>query len=58
MVGTVTLPGPFGPWTRVWSHASTHENRAGELMLEDLTSQGVIDGLELVLVDRGVAAPR
>jgi len=26
-------------------------------MLEDLTSQGVIDGLELVLVDRGVAAP-
>jgi len=27
-------------------------------MLEDLTSQGVIDGLELVLVDRGVAAPR
>jgi hypothetical protein len=37
--------------------ASTHENRASELMLEHLTSQGVIDRLELVLVDRGVTAP-
>jgi hypothetical protein len=37
--------------------ASTHENRTSELMLEHLTSQGVIDRLELVLVDRGVTAP-
>ena len=36
--------------------ASTHENRASELMLEHLTRQGVTDGLELVLVDRGVTA--
>jgi putative transposase len=37
--------------------ASTHENRATELMLEHLTRQGVTDRLELVLVDRGVTAP-
>jgi putative transposase len=36
--------------------ASTHENRASELMLEHLTRQGVTDRLELVLVDRGVTA--
>jgi hypothetical protein len=36
--------------------ASTHENRASELMLEDPTRQGVTDRLELVLVDRGVTA--
>jgi putative transposase len=36
--------------------ASIHENRASELMLEHLTHQGVTDGLELVLVDRGVTA--
>ena len=36
--------------------ASTHENRASELMLEHLTRQGVTDGLEFVLVDRGVTA--
>jgi hypothetical protein len=36
--------------------ASTHENRASELMLEHLTGQGVADRLELVLVDRGVTA--
>ena len=36
--------------------ASTHVNRAGELMLEHLAQQGVTDRLELVLVDRGVAA--
>ncbi len=36
--------------------ASTHENRASELMLEHLTEQGVIARLELVLVDRGVTA--
>ncbi len=36
--------------------ASTHENRAGDLMLEFLTQQGVTDRLELVLVDRGVTA--
>ncbi len=34
--------------------ASTHENRASELMLEHLTQQGVTGRLELVLVDRGV----
>jgi putative transposase len=34
--------------------ASTHENRASELMLEHLTEQGVTGRLELVLVDRGV----
>jgi putative transposase len=34
--------------------ASTHENRASELMLEHLTRQGVTSRLELVLVDRGV----
>jgi hypothetical protein len=33
--------------------ASTHENRASELMLEHLTSRGVAARLELVLVDRG-----
>ena len=33
--------------------ASTHENRASELMLEHLTGQGVTGRLELVLVDRG-----
>ena len=36
--------------------ASTHENRASDLMLEHLTRQGVTDRLELVLVDRGVTA--
>ncbi|WP_299930002.1 IS5 family transposase [uncultured Nocardioides sp.] len=36
--------------------ASTHENRASDLMLEHLTQQGVTDRLELVLVDRGVTA--
>jgi putative transposase len=36
--------------------ASTHENRASDLMLEHLASQGVTDRLELVLVDRGVTA--
>lgn len=36
--------------------ASTHENRASELMLEHLTRQGVTIRLELVLVDRGVTA--
>ncbi len=36
--------------------ASTHENRASELMLEHLTRQGVTNRLELVLVDRGVTA--
>ncbi len=36
--------------------ASTHENRASELMLEHLGQQGVTDRLELVLVDRGVTA--
>ncbi len=36
--------------------ASTHENRASELMLEHLGRQGVTDLLELVLVDRGVTA--
>jgi putative transposase len=36
--------------------ASTHENRASELMLQHLNSQGVTGRLELVLVDRGVTA--
>ena len=36
--------------------ASTHENRASELMLDHLRRQGVTDRLELVLVDRGVTA--
>ena len=36
--------------------ASTHENRASELMLEHLRLQGVASRLELVLVDRGVTA--
>jgi putative transposase len=36
--------------------ASTHENRATELMLGNLTRQGVTNRLELVLVDRGVSA--
>ena len=36
--------------------ASPQENRASELMLEHLTRQGVTDRVELVLVDRGVAA--
>ena len=36
--------------------ASTHENRASELMVEHLARQGVTDRLELVLVDRGVTA--
>lgn len=36
--------------------ASTHENRASELMLEHLTHQGVAGRLELLLVDRGVTA--
>lgn len=36
--------------------ASTHENRASDLMLEHLTQQGLTDRLELVLVDRGVTA--
>jgi hypothetical protein len=36
--------------------ASTHENRAGDLMLEHLTRQGVTERLEVVLVDRGVTA--
>ncbi|MCD4534060.1 IS5 family transposase [Nocardioides sp. cx-169] len=36
--------------------ASTHENRASELMLKHLTGQSVTDRLELVLVDRGVTA--
>lgn len=34
--------------------ASTHENITTELMLEDLSGQGVAGRLELVLVDRGV----
>jgi hypothetical protein len=37
--------------------ASTHENRACELMLEHLTQQGVTARLELVLVDRGSPRP-
>ncbi len=36
--------------------ASTHEDRASELMLEHLTQQGVTGWLELVLVDRGDTA--
>jgi hypothetical protein len=36
--------------------ASTHENRASELMLDHLSGQGVTGRLELVLVDRGVTA--
>lgn len=36
--------------------ASTHDNRASELMREHLTQQGVTDRLELILVDRGVTA--
>ena len=36
--------------------ASTHENRASELMLEHLGRQGVTGRLELVLVDRWVTA--
>jgi hypothetical protein len=36
--------------------ASTHENRASELMLGHLNRQGVTGRLELVLVDRGVTA--
>ena len=36
--------------------ASTHGNRASELLLEHLTQQGVAGRLELVLVDRGVTA--
>ena len=36
--------------------ASTHENRASELMMEHLDRQGVTGRLELVLVDRGVTA--
>jgi hypothetical protein len=36
--------------------ASTHENRASEMMLKDLGRQGVTDRLEPVLVDRGVTA--
>ena len=36
--------------------ASTHENRASELMLEHLNAQGVTGRRELVLVDRGVTA--
>jgi len=36
--------------------ASTHENRASELMLEHPTRQGITARLELVLVDRGVTA--
>ena len=36
--------------------ASTHENRASDLMLQHLTQQGVAGRLELVLVDRGVTA--
>jgi putative transposase len=36
--------------------ASTHENRASELMLEHLTRQAVTGRLELVLGDRGVTA--
>jgi hypothetical protein len=36
--------------------ASTHENRASELMLEHLSRQGVTNRLELVLVDRSVTA--
>jgi hypothetical protein len=34
--------------------ASTHENRASELMLEHLAWHGVTDWVDLVLVDRGV----
>lgn len=36
--------------------ASTHQNRASELMLDHLSGQGVTGRLELVLVDRGVTA--
>lgn len=36
--------------------ASTHENRASDLVLEHLTQQGVAGRLALVLVDRGVTA--
>lgn len=36
--------------------ASTQENHASELMLEYLSHQGVIERLELLLVDRGVTA--
>ncbi len=38
--------------------ASTHENRASELMLDHLTRQGVTDRLELVLVDRESLQPQ
>ena len=37
--------------------ASTHENRATELMLEHLAGQGVTRRLALVLVDRGRSRP-
>lgn len=36
--------------------ASTHENRASDLLLEHLEQQGVTHRLDLVLVDRGVTA--
>jgi hypothetical protein len=36
--------------------APTHENHAGELMLDHLRRQAVTERLELVLVDRGVTA--
>ena len=36
--------------------ASTHENRASDLILKHMEQEGVTDRLELVLVDRGVTA--
>jgi putative transposase len=44
------------PVTAVVVPASTHENRASDLILEHLTQQGVAGRLELALVDRGVTA--
>ena len=44
------------PMAAVVVPASTHENRASELMVEYPPRQGITDRLELVLVDRGVTA--
>jgi hypothetical protein len=44
------------PCGRGGAAASTHENRASELMLEHMTQQSVTGRLDLVLVDRDVAA--
>lgn len=52
----VAVDVPGFPVAAVVVPASTHENRASDLMLEHLTQQGFTDRLELVLVDRGVTA--